>query len=515
LISSVLLVIVVIGLLITVHEFGHLLMAKAAKIPVEAFSIGFGPVLLRKRFAETEYRLALVPLGGFIKMSGEESQVAGGFLDRPVGIRMAVIAAGPVSNLVLGFLLLCVMYAVFGMSYIAPVIDPAPGGSAEAAGLRTGDVVQSVAGAPVRDFDFLEQAIYSNAGKTIDFTVLRDSRAETVSWTVPADTWADGKVAIVEEVRADGPAAQAGLLAGDTIVSIDGEPVARWDDVGRLVRASHHGKLAVQWRRAGALMSESIAPTSAVDPNTAERTRQIGIMVEVPYRQVEPLISPVVGQVRRGSPAARAGLERGDTITAVGPTPVVRWDEYRAIIQDSPGKSVEIAWRRGGREMSASLTPTPTADQITGEKHGEIGILPAMPRERLGLFAATWQAVQRSGDLVVRTFEIVYKVITRRIPGRAIGGPVFVAKVTYEGTSWGPEYLIALWALLSINLFVVNMLPVPVLDGGHIALFAVEAIRRRRLTDREMTWAMRVGWALIGLLFAFLIFNDILRLINR
>lgn len=514
-IGSIILVAVTIGMLITVHEFGHLFMAKAANIPVEAFSIGFGPVILRKRVAETEYRLALVPLGGYIKMSGEEKPGAGGFLDRPVGVRMAVIAAGPVSNLLLGFLLLCVMYAVFGVSYVAPVIDPTPGSAAEAAGFRFGDVVESVNGSALRDFDSFERALYSGPGTAVEFEVRRGAERATIHWTVPADTWVGSSAAVIEAVRDSSPAALAGIKPGDTISTIDGRPVGRWDDVGRLVRTSSGRRVYVAWRRAGTAMAESITPTATVDPATAERTRQIGVVIRAPLRQVEPLISPVVGLVRRRSPAERAGLRTGDTILSVAGTPVTRWDEYRALIQDNPDRALELAWRRAGRLMTASVTPQSTPDQITRERHGEIGILPEMPRERLGLPGAVWQAMVRSGDLVVRTFEIVYKVITRRIPGRAIGGPVFVAKVTYEGTSWGAEYFIALWALLSINLFVVNMLPVPVLDGGHIALFAIEGIRRRRLSDKEMTWAMRVGWALIGLLFVFLIFNDILRLISR
>ncbi len=513
-IPSILLVAVTIGLLITIHEFGHLLMAKAARIPVEAFSVGFGPVILRKRIAETEYRLAIVPLGGFIKMAGDEKPGTGGFLDRPVGVRVAVIAAGPVSNLLLGFVLLCVMYAAFGLSYVAPVIDPAPGGAAEAAGFRIGDVVESAHGRPVRDFAALENALYTNPGTEVDFTVRRAGELLTVKWTVPSDTWLGPGTAIVEEVRPGGPAAKAGILPGDTITAVNGTAVLRWDGVSRLIRSSAGRPVQVEWRRAGAALAESITPVAAIDPNTAERTWQIGIALRSPARQVEALIRPVVGQVRRRSPAERAGLRAGDTIISVSGTRVERWEDYRRIVQASAGVALDLVWSRNGAEMAATVTPTPTPDGVTGEKRGEIGIMPAMPRERLGFFAAIWQATTRTGDLVVRTFEIVYKVITRRIPGRAIGGPVFVAKVTYEGTSWGIEYFLALWALLSINLFVVNMLPVPVLDGGHIALFGIEALRRRRLSDREMTWAMRVGWALIGLLFAYLIFNDILRLVG-
>jgi regulator of sigma E protease len=116
---------------------------------------------------------------------------------------------------------------------------------------------------------------------------------------------------------------------------------------------------------------------------------------------------------------------------------------------------------------------------------------------------------------VVQTFVIIYKVVTRQISSKAIGGPIMVAKIAYEGANWGTEYFLALWALLSINLFVVNMLPVPVLDGGRILLDCIAAIRRRKLTDKELSWAGNIGWIMIGALVLLTIFNDVLRIVRK
>jgi len=223
----------------------------------------------------------------------------------------------------------------------------------------------------------------------------------------------------------------------------------------------------------------------------------------------------VVGQARSGGPADRAGIRPGDTVLSVADTPVTRWDELVGIINRHPGDTLEIAWRRDGTVSTERVPVGTEKDQLTGNAIGQIGVWVALARRNLPVHAAIWEGAKRSGYIVVQTFVIIWQVITRQIPTRAIGGPVFVAKVAYEGASWGAEYFIALWALLSINLFVVNLLPIPVLDGGRILLFVFEGVRRRRLTERELTWAMNIGWAIIGLIFVLVLFNDVVRLIGQ
>jgi regulator of sigma E protease len=173
--SSIIWVILFIGILIVFHEFGHLVAAKLSHIPVEVFSVGFGPVILKKKIGETEYRLSAVPLGGFIKMVGEEEIAGpapkqpipaptGGYMDKPLGIKVAVIAAGPVSNFVLGFLILLVLFVVFGQPYTAPVVSLNEKSAAFAAGLRPGDVVVAVNGETIPSFDDLDAKLQENAG---------------------------------------------------------------------------------------------------------------------------------------------------------------------------------------------------------------------------------------------------------------------------------------------------------------------------------------------------------------
>ena len=429
-ISSIVWVVIFISILIIIHEFGHLVVAKLAHIPVEVFSIGFGPIILNKKLGETEYRLSLVPLGGFIKMTGEEEHAgpaptdapvaASGYNDKPLGVRVAVIAAGPVSNLILAFLMLIVMYLAFGIKYYQPVIDPVPNTAAAQIGLKSGDLLVSAAGETIPDYERFDAISEKHVGKTIPIAVRRGSDRLVFNYTVPAET-------------------------------ID----------------------------------------------------------------LRPLVAAVVDRVRRQSPAAKAGLKPGDTIVSVNGMAVSHWDDFVEQVTQKGGQRIGIEWRRGGRLFQDSITPTAERDQMSEQRTGQVGIGVRLPRRVLPVQVAVWEATKRTGFVVEQTVIVLYKVVTRQISTKAIGGPIMVAKIAYEGANWGAEYFIALWALLSINLFVVNMLPIPVLDGGRILLDCIGGIRRRKLTEKELNWAAGVGWAMIGALVLFTIFNDVLRLIRK
>jgi len=515
-ISSILLVVVVVSLLITIHEFGHLIVAKLARIPVEAFSIGFGPVLLKKKWGGTEYRLSLVPLGGYIKMTGEDDDTKGGFNQKPFGIKAAVIAAGPVSNLVLGFVLLSVMFSIFGTRYISPVADPAPGSPAGEV-FKPGDLLLAVNGDTIPSYDHFERALETNAGKELTVTLLRNGRRLDIAYTVPTDTWyTEERIRpVVGRVKPDSPADSLGLEPGDRIVGFAGDSIATWQQLTEAIGSRPGERSSVTWLRNDSIRTDSVTPTAGTDEETGEPEGQLGVWVQMPPRDLEPLLSPVVGRVRGGGPASQIGMQSGDTITGVAGIEVSRWDEVLETVGRRPGETVSVTWKHLGEMRSDSVTLASEVDQLSGERVGQLGIWVRLAHRDIPVHLALWEGMKRTGYVVVQTFAIVYKVITRQISAKAIGGPVFVAKVAYEGASWGAEYFIALWALLSINLFVVNMLPIPVLDGGRILLFVIESVRRRRLTEKEISVAMNIGWAIVGLIFVVVLFNDIVRLIRN
>uniref|UniRef100_A0A7V3UZL1 Zinc metalloprotease n=1 Tax=candidate division WOR-3 bacterium TaxID=2052148 RepID=A0A7V3UZL1_UNCW3 len=417
--STILVVLLLIGVLITFHEFGHLFVAKLAHIPVESFSVGFGPVIFKKRFQETEYRLSLIPLGGYIKMVGEENPDQGGYSTKPAGVRIAVVAAGPFFNLILGFILIVAMYLNFGVTYLPPVVTPGSATRSARVDLEPGDLILTAVGETIPDFEVLQQVLNKNRGTVIPLKIRRGAQILRLTYPVP-----------------------------DSL-------------------------------------------------------------------ELEPFIPPVIDRVRAGSPAARVGLQPGDRIVAVAGIPISSWEEFVRIVRENGANRIEIKYLRRDSLYTDSITPTVEQDQLTRERFGQIGVWVRLPKKKMALPVAVWEGVRRTGYITVQTFVIIYKVITRQISSRAIGGPIMVAKIAYEGASWGMEYFLALWALLSINLFVVNMLPVPVLDGGRILLDIIATIRRHRLTERELNWANNIGWALIGLLVALTLFNDIRRLFQK
>jgi len=526
-VSNILLVALLIGVLITFHEFGHLIFAKLFHIPVEVFSIGFGPVILKKKWGGTEYRLAAIPLGGFIRMTGEEefadkasgaksevipaetSPSIEGFNDKPLYARAAVIAAGPVSNLILGFLILAVMFAIFGIGYTGTALDVKPGSPAEQAGLLTGDLVIRADRDTVASFESLEQLFADRAGERVELEVLREGTMVTIAFPVPESYGgADDMSPVVGSVTTGSRAEQAGIMPGDTIVELDGKPVTSWTELAERVGSLGETELGINVRRDGGMLALTVP-----EGDSGAAITGLGIEVDLSW-YVEPLILPVVGRVRGGGPAHKAGIRAGDTLVSAAGITTDRWSKFVEVVSARAGETFVIEWQRDGRLMSNSVTPASETDQLSGKRSGAVGIWVDLPRQRLPLHQIIGQSLARTGFVVVKTFEILWQVATRQISTRAIGGPIMVAKIAYEGTTWGAEYFLALWSLLSINLFVVNLLPIPVLDGGRIGLFVFESVRRRKLSEKELTWAMNIGWIMIGAVILLVLFNDILRLIK-
>lgn len=418
-IPNIISVVIVIAVLIIIHEFGHLIVAKLSGVPVEIFSIGFGPALIKKKIKDTVYQLSAIPLGGYIKMLGEETEVEGGFLTKPAWKKIAVVFAGPLSNLILGFILTLILFLNFGIRYAEPRVNVQSNSWEEKSGLKKGDLILSIDSDSIKTYNEFEDILTQSLSDTLDIKVQRDDLVKTISFLVE---------------------------------------------------------------------SESIS--------------------------VIPFIRPIIGRVKRGGPAYRIGLKTGDEIKLVAEHPVSDWEDFVQTIRTSAGKKVIIQWQRKNSTFQDSVVPELVTDELSGEKIGQIGIWVALPQKSLSLFSSMGEASNRCIEVVTQTFVVLYKVIVGKISRKAIGGPIMVAKITYEGASWGAEYFLALWALLSINLCVVNLFPIPVLDGGRVLIFIIEAIKRKRLTKKQLEIALNIGWALILLLIFFTIFNDVLRLIR-
>jgi regulator of sigma E protease len=416
--GNVLVVIVVFAVLIFIHELGHLLACKLSRIKVEKFSLGFGPALVKWKAAETTYMISAVPLGGYIKMEGEDYGSTG-FFNEPLGKKVAVLVTGPGFNLLLGFVLIALLFGVFGMRVPEPRIVPVAGSPAALAGLQKGDLVLTLNGDTVRSFIGLDSMLLKPESSALEFRVRRGG-----------------------EVRG---------------ITVYGVP-------------------------------ESLG--------------------------LDPFYEPRLGTVRSGGPGAKAGLKSGDLILSVDSVAIGDWGQFIEIVRASPNQAMQFRCVRGGDTLSRTVTPRLGTDLATGEKVGQIGAELATRRVLIPAHQAIWEALKRTGQVVVKTFVILYQLVTGQISARAVGGPVMVAKIAYEGAQWGGEMLLALWAMLSINLFVINMLPVPFLDGGRAVLFIYEGIRRRKLTARQWDIALRFGLHLVVLLVIFALSNDFLNIVN-
>ncbi len=432
--------VLVIGALIFVHELGHFLVAKRAGVGVLKFSLGFGPRLFGFRRNETEYLISAIPLGGYVKMIGEDPREQErvenrerSFAEKPVGTRALIIAAGPLSNFLLAFVIF------FGL--------------------------------------------FTFAGRPS-------------SWTV------------IGRPEADSPGARAGLKAGDRITAVNGEAVSTWEELERKIQASEGRPLGLTVKRGGHRFTASITPRRVTVRDLFGEEREawdIG---------VGPFISTKIGQVMKGHPADQAGLKPGDRILAFQGRPVEGWDELASLIHAHPGQKVRLLVEREGKEFEVELTPKLTKQ---GDKEiGLIGIAPAQEfiYQRTDPFTAFSTAVKRTVELTGLILYSLFKLIQGEIPASTLGGPVLVGQMAGEQAKTGLLNVLLLTAGLSINLGVLNLLPIPVLDGGHLFFALIEAIRGRPLKVRTREIANYVGLAFLVALMLYATRNDIMRLIG-
>jgi regulator of sigma E protease len=440
--------VVVLGVLIFVHELGHFLMAKRAGVGVLKFSLGFGPKLVGFKRGETEYQISALPLGGYVKMIGEDPGDTSpeavdprrSFSQKSVGTRALIILAGPLTNLILPVLLFSGIYMTVGQDYVVPVL-----------------------GRP----------------------------------------------------DANSPAAEADLSPRDRILAVNGKPVSRWEEVELPIRMSSGEPVVLTVQRAGKTFEVRLTPRKSklFDP--------LGQEHEVWDVGLHPLIPAQVARLEPGLPAKAAGVQAGDVILAIDGTPVVEWEEMSRMIRGRPGEPIVLTVARNGQQLEIRVTPSrETEKDANGESReiGKIGIGgggPEVERERLNPFQAVVAGVEETIQTSVLLIQGVWKIIQGRVSPRTIGGPIMIAQVTGEVAQRGLRQLIKWTALLSINLAILNLLPIPILDGGHLMFSLVEWLRGKPVSLRKRELAQQVGFVLLLGLMIFAFYNDIFRLLGR
>jgi regulator of sigma E protease len=438
-----------LAVLVAVHEFGHFWVARRCGVKVLRFSIGFGTPFLRwtDRLG-TEYAVAAIPLGGYVKMLDErEGPVAPheqhlAFNRKPVLSRIAVVAAGPIANFILAIVAYWALFMA-GESGFSPVIgEVEPGSIAEVAGLEPGQEIVAVDGRETPtwqalSFQLLERIGDSGeirfAARYPDSDVIYESRATLQQWLAGEET--------------------PDLLGG------------------------------------------------------------LGLTLYTP-----PVI-PVVDEIVPGSPAERAGITVGDLIVATDGQAMPLWGDWVDYVRARPGETLAVLLERDGQRLTVNLTPERQTTE-EGAVVGRVGVgvaVPTMPESqrrefRRGPIEALGAGVQRTGDMVGFTVKSMIKMVQGLISPKNLSGPITIAKVASTSAKSGLESYIGFLVLLSVSLGVLNLLPIPVLDGGHLLYYGIELVAGRPVPEKVQMVGYQVGLFLVISLMVFALYNDFSRL---
>jgi regulator of sigma E protease len=434
--------VVVLGVLISVHEFGHFIVAKAVGIQVLRFSLGFGRPLISWRRGETEYWISWIPLGGYVKMAGLEEEgmvgdLEGGKADvaidparafdhKPLPARMAVILAGVTMNLFLAFVIYTGLIAVAG----EPRAALTPVDSVDASQLPPG--------------------------------------AEAL----------------------------ATLRRGDRIVRINGDSLKTWDDFDKKILT---GPAELRFQVAG-----------RPEPIAIHVPRDTGARHQL-ARAIVPLFPARIGPVVLGQPAHRAGLRGGDVVVRIGSDTVVSWTDMVRRIRESVGKPLVLTVFRGDSLIRIPVTPVPT-DSV-GQHFGVIGAGPNPPvvHVPVGLGTALSVGVGQTGAQLVAVVTSVKRLVTGHASARELGGVIAIAQMSGQAARLGIDWYLQFLAFFSVSLAVLNLLPIPVLDGGHAMFLIAEAIRRRPLSPQLRMRLTQFGMLIILVIMVIALSNDVLR----
>jgi regulator of sigma E protease len=528
----------VISVVVFFHELGHLLVGKAVGVKAIRFSIGFGPKLLGFRAGETEYRVSLLPLGGYVKFAGDNpyEEVAPedrgrGFLEQPPWKKGVIAFAGPAANFALAIVLYFVVFAAPHQDLAAQVGYVKPQSPAASAGLRAGDRIVAIDGDPVEGWSILQEKIRAHGGQPLALEIDRDGARQTLrivpamhEETNPIETVKHGRIGISAVPRAaqvtvtspDSPAGRGSVQTFDKVVKLDGAPIANWEQLER--------KLA---GRADSVRLDVLRPEPVTAPGgTLWSEKPLSLTLPPPASPGAYGLEAsdlTLFAVQPGSGADEAGLRRGDRVLSVNGKPAYSWaDEVDAAIKANGTQAVQIAVRRDGKEISASVTPHLRKDRDEAGVLQDVPDLGAAPdlngfadAERIWIRYSVPEAARRAvantaGFVRAQAIGIA-RIVTGHISSRAIGGPLMIADVARKAAENGWRELIVTMGAISVVLGLMNLIPVPVLDGFHVLTAFIEGIRRRPLSLRFREVANVVGIALLLTLMLYAFRNDAMR----
>lgn len=522
------------------HELGHFFFAKIFGVKAEIFSVGFGPRIISKQWGETEFRLSAIPLGGYVKLLGEDSQSELPEAEKkrslnyqPPWKRFLIYFGGPFFNFILAILVFMIILAV-GEEQIASVVGRVvPGSYAEIHGFKPGDKILEVNGKPVTRFVDVAMEIHDHPGEAMNFEIQRKGQSKRESLQVKTAS-EDGYSLYGEEklvgkidgllpfgrtaqVGVSNPkslAGQLGIATGDVVTDFAAQKVNSWEEVEELY-SNHPRGSAIGF----SIQSKDGARHDYVLTKSLQASGDIGADWGLLSSEM------FVEQVVDGSPAQKAGIQKGDRIVKLDDRPLRSFYELKESIQVSAqadGK-VDVSWERSGEVLSKTIEPTATRDKdplLKTITTFTIGIMPKIEFTNPDVviekiwnpFQLVWTATYRMLDFTAKNLVAITKMIRGDVSLATLGGPIMIGKLAGDSIERGLNSFLNTLAILSVGLGILNLLPIPVLDGGHLLLLTIEAIRRRPLTVRQMEVVQQIGLSIILLIMVIVIRNDLSRL---
>lgn len=442
---------VALGVLIVVHEFGHYLAARLCNVKVLRFSVGFGKPLLVRRLGRdaTEWVIAAIPFGGYVKMLDEREapvgpeEAARAFNRQSVGRRFLIVLAGPLFNFLFAIAVYAGLY-MHGMPEARPVLaEPAAATAARGAGFR----------------------------------------------------------------------------AGDTVLAVDGDAITTWQELRwRIIQGALQRE---------ALRVEVVSDTGRVSAHVLDlrdvRSEDIesDAMERIGLRLFRPPLEPVFGRVVAGGAAERAGLASGDRVLEAEGRPVATWEALVQLIRERPGRILSLKVEREGAVRAVDVLPDAVAE--AGQRIGRIGAAPLIPpgrAERIlvqvshGAGESLAKAAAKTWDISIFSLKMLGRMVMGEVSWKHLSGPVTIADYAGQSAQMGWLSYATFLALISISLGVLNLLPIPLLDGGHLMYYALETIKGSPVSERAIELGQRVGMALLLVMMAFAFYNDLNRLFS-
>lgn len=543
--SNVVPFVILLGILIFVHELGHFAIARLCGVRVEVFSLGFGKKIIQYKKGDTTYCISLIPLGGYVKMFGEqpmrttdegnsieltadEKKVS--FTHKNVWQRIAIVLAGPLMNF---------FFAVFVFGFIAQIGEEARApivagitkdSAAEKMGLSSGDRILEIGGIAIQSYEDFQKRLNVYKNSTVEAVIETIAKEKkTISLTVgaiknPNIFSIDNMIGSIEGIEALARGTTIGVVAGtiadklgfkigDEVSMIGDKKISRWEELEAFFLAAKNdpsGKSVFEVKRVG--LDEKSIPA---------------IKIEVPHAELMSLSEfgfefsdLYLDQVVKGSPAEMAGLQRLDRIVSIGSQKIEKWEQVLNTIKSFDGKeALDISVIREGTVVLKKITPQVTV-QMTAlgqeDKRYTIGIMPmiqfAQPETTIvkssSIFSSIEKGFSRTFDISTMTVFSFVKLFQGEVSHKNIGGMISIGKAAKDSFELGLQSFLMTMGILSVSLFILNLLPIPVLDGGHLVFYGIEAIKGSPLSVKKMEVAQQIGFVLLMGLMVLALFND-------